>query len=170
MQDDIHSSRKLAAALLAGLSAIVVNTAMLEAADWIPLVTARGGLLKLLKIYFALPLESLSVADFWTALHHPAADTHAFKTGFHIVVGLLTAVFHVFGLEPILSGPALVKGLVYALLVWLTNAFIVLLRIGEGSAGSRDLFRGSARGFSRAARAALRALHAMKRGGERLSS
>jgi hypothetical protein len=32
MQDDIHSSRKLAAALLAGLIAIVVNTAMLEAA------------------------------------------------------------------------------------------------------------------------------------------
>ena len=100
---------------------------------------ARGGLLKLLKIYFALPLESLSVADFWTALHQPAADTHAFKTGFHIVVGLLTAVFHVFGLEPILSGPALVKGLVYSLLVWLTNAFIVLPRIGEGSAGSRYL-------------------------------
>ena len=32
MQDDIHSSRKLAAALLAGLIAIVANTAMLEAA------------------------------------------------------------------------------------------------------------------------------------------
>ena len=32
MHDDIHSSRKLAAALLAGLIAIVVNTAMLEAA------------------------------------------------------------------------------------------------------------------------------------------
>lgn len=92
-----------------------------------------------MKIYFALPLESLSVADFWTALHHPAADTHAFKTGFHIVVGLLTAVFRVFGLEPILSGPALLKGLVYSLLVWLTNAFIVLPRIGEGSAGSRYL-------------------------------
>ena len=72
-------------------------------------------------------------------MHHPAADTDAFKTGFHIVVGLLTAVFHVFGLEPILSGPALVKGLVYSLLVWLTNAFIVLPRIGEGSAGSRYL-------------------------------
>ena len=39
MQDDIHSSRKLAAALIAGLIAIVVNTAMLEAAAWIPLVT-----------------------------------------------------------------------------------------------------------------------------------
>ena len=124
-----------------------------------------------MKIYFALPLESLSVADFWTALHQPAADTHAFKTGFHIVVGLLTAVFHVFGLEPILSGPALVKGLVYSLLVWLTNAFIVLPRIGEGSAGSRYLSAAGMRArFSRAARAALRALHAMKRGGERLSS
>ena len=30
MQDDIHSSRKLAAALIAGLIAIVVNTAMIE--------------------------------------------------------------------------------------------------------------------------------------------
>ena len=32
MQDDIHRSRKLAPALIAGLIAIVVNTAMLEAA------------------------------------------------------------------------------------------------------------------------------------------
>ena len=136
MQDDIHSSRKLAAALIAGLIAIVVNTAMLEAADWIPLVTARGGLLKLLKIYFASPLAGLGVADLWAALHLPAADTHAFKTGFHILVGLLMAVFYAFALEPILSGSALVKGLVYALLVWLANAFIVLPWIGEGIAGS----------------------------------
>ena len=88
MQDDIHSSRKLGAALIAGLIAIVVNTAMLEAADWIPLVTARGGLLKLLKIYFASPLGGFGVADLWAALHLPAADTPAFKTGFHILVGL----------------------------------------------------------------------------------
>jgi hypothetical protein len=39
MQDDIHSSHKLGAALIVGLIAIVVNTAMIEAADWIPLVT-----------------------------------------------------------------------------------------------------------------------------------
>jgi predicted phage tail protein len=42
MQDDIHRSRRLGAALLAGLIAIVVNTAVLEAADWIPLVTAEA--------------------------------------------------------------------------------------------------------------------------------
>jgi hypothetical protein len=136
MQDDIHRSRRLGAALLAGLIAIVVNTAVLEAADWIPLVTARGGLLKLLKIYFAAPLAGLGVADLWAALHLPAADTHAFKTGFHVLVGLLMAVFYAFALEPILSGSALVKGLVYALLVWFANAFIVLPWIGEGIAGS----------------------------------
>lgn len=39
-------------------------------------------------------------------------------------------------IEPILSGTALVKGLVYALLAWLANALIVLPWIGEGIAGS----------------------------------
>ncbi len=92
-----------------------------------------------MKLYLASPLASLGVADFWAALHLPAADTHAFKTGFHILVGLLMAVFYAFALEPILSGPALVNGLVYALLVWLANAFIVLPWIGEGIAGSRYL-------------------------------
>jgi hypothetical protein len=40
-------------------------------------------------------------------------------------------VFYAFVPEPILSGPALVKGLVYALLLWLANAFIVLPSIGK---------------------------------------
>jgi hypothetical protein len=38
MQDDIHSSRKLAAALIAGLIAIVVHTSMIETP---PLLTPR---------------------------------------------------------------------------------------------------------------------------------
>ena len=54
---------------------------------------------------------------FGLLLHRPAADTQAFKTGFHILVRLLIAVVYAFVLEPILSGSALVKGLVYALLV-----------------------------------------------------
>jgi hypothetical protein len=41
MSKPIGTQRLLGASLLAGLIAIVVNTAMLEAADWIPLVTAR---------------------------------------------------------------------------------------------------------------------------------
>jgi hypothetical protein len=139
MLQEISNQRMLVASLLAGLIAIVVNTVLLEAADWIPLVTARGGLLKLLKMYFGEPLASLGVADHWAALHLPGPDTHEFKPGFHIVVGLLMAVFYAYVLEPILSGSALVKGLLYALLVWLANAFVVLPWIGEGIAGSAFL-------------------------------
>src|SRR6476661_6497638 len=98
MQDDIHSSCRLAAALIAGLIAIVGNTAMLEASR------CRHG---------------------------------CFQDGFHILVGLLMAVFYAFVLEPVLAGSALVKGLVYALLVWLANAFITLPWIGK----SPTLFR-----------------------------
>ncbi len=132
----------LGAALLAGLIAIVANTLVLEAADWIPLVTARGGLLKLLKIYLAQPLTDLGVPDLWAAPPLPAPDSHAFKSGFHIFVGLLMALFYAYGLEPLLPGTALMKGLLYALGVWLANAFIVLPWIGEGIAGSANLGAG----------------------------
>jgi hypothetical protein len=93
----------------------------------------------LAKMYFAEPLTSLGIADLWAALSLPASDTHAFKTAFHIVVGLLMAVFYAYVLDPMLPGSALVKGLLYALLVWLANAFIVLPWIGEGVAGSAFL-------------------------------
>lgn len=142
MSKPIGTKHLLGASLLAGLIAIVANTALLEAADWIPLVTARGGLLKLLKMYLSTPLTSLGIADFWAALNLPAPDTHAFKTGFHIVVGLLMALFYANVLEPMLPGSALLKGLLYALLVWLANAFIVLPWIGEGIAGSAFLSAG----------------------------
>ncbi|HET9536281.1 MAG TPA: hypothetical protein VFP43_13205 [Mesorhizobium sp.] len=105
-------------------------------------MTARGGLLKLLKMYLSAPLTSLVAADLWAKLSLLGPDTHAFKTGFHIVVGLLMALFYAYVLEPVLPGPALVKGLIYALLVWLANAFIVLPWIGEGIAGSAFLSAG----------------------------
>ena len=142
MSKPIGTQRLLGASLLAGLIAIVANTALLEAADWIPLVTARGGLLKLLKMYLSAPLTSLGIADHWAALSLPGPDTHAFKTAFHIVVGLLMALFYAYALEPMLPGSALLKGLLYALLVWLANAFIVLPWIGEGIAGSAFLTAG----------------------------
>ena len=49
------------------------------------------------------------------------------------------AEFYAFVLEPILVGNTWRKGLVFAIMVWLANAFIVLPLIGEGIAGSRHL-------------------------------
>ena len=100
MQDDIHSSCRLAAALIAGLIAIVVNTAMLE-----------------------------------------ASRCRRFQDGFHILVGLLMAVFYAFVLEPVLAGSALVKGLVYALLVWLANAFTSSCSPGSAKAHSLSMWQ-----------------------------
>jgi len=52
------------------------------------------------------------------------------------------AVFYAYVVEPLLPGTALVKGLLYALLIWLANAFIVLPWIGEGIAGSANISLG----------------------------
>jgi len=142
MRNGSNGLGMLGAALLAGLIAIIANTLVLEAADLIPLVTARGGLLKLLKIYLSAPLANLGIAGLWASLPLPAPDSHAFKTGFHIFVGLLMAVFYAYVLEPLLPGTAPMKGLLYALFVWLANAFIVLPWIGEGIAGSANLDAG----------------------------
>jgi hypothetical protein len=63
----------------------------------------------------------------------------AFQTGFHIAVGLTMALFYAFALEPVLRGPSWLRGLLYAVAVWLANALIVLLTTGDGIAGSRRL-------------------------------
>jgi hypothetical protein len=113
------------AALLAGAVAIALNIAALAAADLVPLATARGGLLRLVVM--------LSGDSF------PSPTTGAFQTGFHIVVGLAMALFYALVLEPVLPGPSWLRGLIYAVAVWLANAAIVLPATGEGFAGSRHL-------------------------------
>jgi hypothetical protein len=112
-------------ALLAGAVAIALNIAALAAADFVPLATAHGGLLRLLVILMG------------NTLPIPAGST--FQTAFHIVVGMAMALFYAFVLEPVLRGPGWVRGLIYAAAVWLANAAVVLPATGEGFAGSRHL-------------------------------
>ncbi len=126
-------------ALMAGLIAIVINTALLQLADFIPLQTARGGLLKLLQLLIGDTLRASELTNIWLSAGLPAADTTVFKLGFHVLVGLLMAVIYAVMLEPFLTGSAIKKGLLYALLVWLVNAVIVLPWIGEGFAGNQHL-------------------------------
>lgn len=111
------------AALLAGAVAIALNTAALAAADLVPLATAHGGLLRLLVMLTGVAAPSGAV----------------FQAGFHIAVGLGMALVYAFVLEPMLRGPSWLRGLQYAVAVWLANALVVLPVTGEGFAGSRNL-------------------------------
>jgi hypothetical protein len=78
---------RAAAARLAGAVAILLNMAVLAAADLVPLATAHGGLLRLLVILTG------------GAITAPASA--AFQDAFHIVVGLAMALFYAFALEPV---------------------------------------------------------------------
>ena len=137
--EGLHYTRRILPALIAGGIAIAVNTILLAAADWIPLVTAHGGLLKLLTTYLARPVLSIGLGELWSNLGLPSPANHVFQTGFHVVVGLAMAVLYALAIEPLLTGDAWKKGLIYAFFVWLANAVVVLPWIGEGIAGNRSL-------------------------------
>lgn len=140
MVGPIRSSRStIGTVLLAGSIAIGINTALLAAADWIPLVTARGGLLKLLTRYFGPILSGAGVGSAWVGVGLPVPGGTTFQLGFHVAVGLLMAVLYGVVLEPLLPGRPWLKGVLYAAAVWLANAFIILPWLGEGIAGSRNL-------------------------------
>lgn len=130
---------RLAAALLAGAIAICINTALLAGCDAMGFVTARGGLLRLVRDIAGRMAPSLGLTDFWAHTLAPATTGPTFQTGFHIFVGLLMALFYAFLLEQSLPGRAWAKGVIYAIVLWLLNAFVVLPLTGEGIAGSNHL-------------------------------
>ena len=146
MASGVHA--RLAASLIAGAVAIFVNTALLAGADAVGFTTARGGLLRLVKTLIGDMAPLLGLTDLWNGVIAPATAGAAFKTGFHVFIGLSMALFYAYVLEPLLPGRPLVKGLIYALLVWLLNAFVVLPGIGEGLAGSARLGIGGMTGFA----------------------
>jgi len=130
---------RLARALISGSVAITLNTLALKAADLVPLATAKGGLLRLLSPWFSGPLEKLGVASAWSRAGAPAPDSPLFKTGFHLIVGLIMALIYAWAAEPVLPKGDLRKGAICAVAVWLLNAVVVLPATGEGFAGRAHL-------------------------------
>ncbi len=130
---------RFGAALLAGSAAIVLNTLALNAADLFGLETAHGGLLRLIASSLPSSVDRLSIASAWTAINGPSINGKSFQTGFHLLVGLLMALFYAFVLEPYLPRSTAAKGSLYAIAVWLINACVVLPATGEGFAGSAHL-------------------------------
>jgi len=126
----------VAAALAAGTVAIALNILVLDAAD---IVTARGGLQKLVRAWLSPPLIASGLSHAWSSSGLPGPDTPVFKTGFKVTVGLLMALAYAVLFEPILRGGFLRKGVIAAVPFWLLNACVVLPLLGEGVAGVRTL-------------------------------
>jgi hypothetical protein len=130
---------RLMPALVAGTAAIIINTLALKAADFVPLATAKGGLLRLLSSWFGPLLDQTGVGSAWSSIGLPGIASPVFQTGFHLAVGLMMAIFYACLVEPFLPIRDVFKGAAYALAVWLLNAFAVLPATGEGIAGTAHL-------------------------------
>lgn len=83
--------RRLKLGILAGSIAITINSAVLAAADWIPLKTAHGGLLKLMTILINGSFKKVGIVGFWYASGLPEVASQEFKFGFHLFVGIAMA-------------------------------------------------------------------------------
>jgi hypothetical protein len=133
------STRRLGPALISGGLAIALNMLALKAADFLPLATAKGGLLRLLRTWLSAPLAELGIAAGWSRAGAPGPDTEVFQMGFHFAVGMAMALAYAYALEPALPGGDAQKGAFYAVGVWLVNALVILPATGAGFAGSAHL-------------------------------
>ena len=132
-------SKFVLVAVVAGVVALTINILLLNLADVLGIVTARGGLQRLVRMWVSAPIVRSGIGELWLALGLPGPDTAVFRTGFKVCVGLGMAIFYAFVVAPNLTGGVLKKSLLYALVIWLINAFVVLPLLGEGIAGARVL-------------------------------
>jgi hypothetical protein len=105
-------------ALVAGAIGIMINILLLNLCDAVGVVTARGGLQRLVRLWLGGTLTQIGVSDLWAALGLPDPNTNIFKTGFKVTVGLGMAVFYALVFEPRIPGSTMPKGLAYALFAW----------------------------------------------------
>lgn len=118
--------------LQAGAIAIVINILLLQMGAALGLQTGHGGLLKWSVMQLHLgPIQ-------WHKAPLASLPMAAWKIGFHFVVGIGMALFYTLILEPLLRNrfTPMQSGLLYALLVWLANAFVILPGLSMGIAGS----------------------------------
>jgi hypothetical protein len=125
-------------ALQAGAIAIIANTSILAIADSFGLVTARGGLLRLLIRWLVPRVIDSGHPAVATRLQNIASE-YIFQSGFHLLVGLVMAVLLVQCAHKRLETHAWSIGAAAALIVWLMNASVILPALGEGFAGEKSL-------------------------------
>lgn len=123
---------------MAGALAVTVNTLMLYGASRVGLQTGHGGMLKLVDSWLASVLDQTGVARAWVSKRLLAPRSPGFKIGFHVLVGMLMAAGYA-ATESYVHFRAWLKGLTYAVVVYLANALVVLPLLGDGIAGIRSL-------------------------------
>ena len=123
------------AAMLAGLIAILVNTAMLQLGHVLGIDTGDGGLLK----FMAIKLGFAPIP--WQQGILTLLPIKIWMTAFHVLTGMGMAVFYVGAIVPLLHRrcSATMMGLLYAGALWLVNAFWILPVLGMGAAGVQRL-------------------------------
>lgn len=123
------------AGLLAGVIAILVNTAMLHASHLFGIDTGDGGLLKFLaiKLGFA-PID-------WQHGLLALLPMSVWKTVFHVMTGMGMALFYIGVIVPLLQRKCspTVMGLLYGAALWMINAAWILPSLGMGFAGADEL-------------------------------
>jgi hypothetical protein len=127
---------RLSSALIAGSAAMFVSTFALKSVHLGPLATAEDGLLQLMSSWFSPLLGQIGIVNLWLQMGLPSAASTLFQSCFHLVVGLLMAIFYAYLVEPRLPmTDDIVKGITYALGVWLLNAFVILPLICDDISG-----------------------------------
>ena len=122
----------LVSGLQAGTIAIIINILLLQLGAAVGMQTGHGGLLKWSVMQLHLgPIQ-------WQQPPLSSLPMVVWKIGFHFVVGIGMALFYAILLEPLLRTrfTPMQSGLLYALLVWLVNAFVILPGLSMGIAGS----------------------------------
>lgn len=124
--------------LVAGAVALAVNMILLWLADHFGIVTARGGFQRLTKLWTTPWLVATGADALWSRWQLPDPGSALFMAAFKIAVGLMMALVYA-AIESALPGRWWMKSLLYALLIWLLNAAVVLPLLGEGFAGTDSL-------------------------------
>jgi len=132
------NTRSIPRVLVAGIVALAVNMLLLWLADRFGIVTARGGFQRLVKLWTTPWLVAGGVDGLWSGWKLPDPGSAPFMAAFKVAAGLMMALVYA-AIEPALPGRWWAKGLLYALLVWLLNAAVVLPLLGEGFADARSL-------------------------------
>ncbi|TBC54646.1 hypothetical protein ELH27_34420 [Rhizobium leguminosarum] len=128
--------RTLLRSVIAGFAALAASFAILGMADRLGIVTARGEFQRLVKSAVGPYLSDMGLPAIRSSFHLPSPQSSVFMVGFEIAVWMGMALACGF-IERHFPGPPLIKGLIYAALIWLINAGIVSPAFGEGFAGRR---------------------------------